>query len=401
MRRDPRCSDVTPPTLATRSHTSTLQAMEQQTISITKAGIQATLNARTSILAAANPLFGRYDRTKTLRQNVTISAPIMSRFDLFYVVLDEMDEVADRAVAEHIVDVHQRGAAALTAHVAYPMELLQAYVRYAKALIRPEMDDEAKRAIINSYKLLRQSDALNAGGSSYRVTVRQLESLIRLSEALARLHLDSVVRRRYVHEAYRLLKSSMLRVDHPDVPLEDDGADGVAGDLLGGDFMQDDDFNAAEGNKVPDDEGGAAAVAGGDAPPPQSKQPATRTLISEDVFERMRTFFAVRIREAEEVAASERAATPEDDEDGVQQTAGALPFGSLIDYWVDARRDAEETEGRVWDEAAEDGERLLARKVLRKLLRPSEGVLYVVKSSDVEEQRWIGLSADFVIEGVE
>jgi DNA replication licensing factor MCM6 len=68
--------------------------MEQQTISIAKAGIQATLNARTAILAAANPLYGRYDTSKTLRANVQISAPIMSRFDLFFVVLDECDEVS-------------------------------------------------------------------------------------------------------------------------------------------------------------------------------------------------------------------------------------------------------------------------------------------------------------------
>jgi DNA replication licensing factor MCM6 len=70
------------------------EAMEQQTISITKAGMQATLNARTSILAAANPQYGRYDKTKTLKNNLNISAPIMSRFDLFFVVLDECDEVS-------------------------------------------------------------------------------------------------------------------------------------------------------------------------------------------------------------------------------------------------------------------------------------------------------------------
>jgi DNA replication licensing factor MCM6 len=89
------------------------EAMEQQTISITKAGIQATLNARASILAAANPIFGRYDKSKPLRHNVALSAAIMSRFDLFFVVLDEMDEVIDFAIAKHIVGIHQRKEEAL------------------------------------------------------------------------------------------------------------------------------------------------------------------------------------------------------------------------------------------------------------------------------------------------
>ena len=81
--------------------------MEQQTISITKAGIQATLNARTSILAAANPIFGRYDKTKTIKANLQLSGPIMSRFDLLFVVCDDMDEVNDYAIAQHIVHLHQ------------------------------------------------------------------------------------------------------------------------------------------------------------------------------------------------------------------------------------------------------------------------------------------------------
>ena len=108
------------------------EAMEQQTISITKAGIQATLNARTSILAAANPIFGRYDRTKTLRQNVQISAPIMSRFDLFFIILDEADPAVDVAIAEHVVRVHQRRHAALAEAARYSMAELQGYVRYAR-----------------------------------------------------------------------------------------------------------------------------------------------------------------------------------------------------------------------------------------------------------------------------
>ena len=83
------------------------EAMEQQTISIAKAGIHATLNARSSILAAANPKFGRYDRTKSLKFNVDISAPIMSRFDLFFIIFDEKNEEEDMQIAEHIVSMHQ------------------------------------------------------------------------------------------------------------------------------------------------------------------------------------------------------------------------------------------------------------------------------------------------------
>lgn len=86
------------------------EAMEQQTISITKAGIQATLNARTSVLAAANPIMGRYDQAKSLRGNLNISAPLMSRFDLFYVVIDSCDESTDKAIARHIIHTHQRRA---------------------------------------------------------------------------------------------------------------------------------------------------------------------------------------------------------------------------------------------------------------------------------------------------
>jgi DNA replication licensing factor MCM6 len=82
------------------------EAMEQQTISITKAGIQATLNARCSILAAMNPIMGRYDKTKNLRSNVRLAPPLMSRFDIFFVLTDECKENIDIAIAKRIVDLH-------------------------------------------------------------------------------------------------------------------------------------------------------------------------------------------------------------------------------------------------------------------------------------------------------
>jgi DNA replication licensing factor MCM6 len=106
------------------------EAMEQQTISIAKAGIQATLNARTSILAAANPVGGRYNRKLGLRANVAMSAPIMSRFDLFFVVLDEGDEAVDQAIAEHIVNVHRFQDAAIDPE--FSTDALQRYIRYAR-----------------------------------------------------------------------------------------------------------------------------------------------------------------------------------------------------------------------------------------------------------------------------
>lgn len=194
------------------------EAMEQQTISISKAGIQATLNARTSILAAANPIAGRYDRSRTLKQNLTMSAPIMSRFDLFFVVLDDCEEASDYNIARFIVNVHRGGSTSLPTEFSQPQ--LQRYIRAAR-MLKPVILPESRILLVDSYKRLRQADATGGGRSSYRITVRQLESLIRLSEALARLHLDDVVRPRYVREAVRLLRKSIIHVETEDVDLNE------------------------------------------------------------------------------------------------------------------------------------------------------------------------------------
>jgi DNA replication licensing factor MCM6 len=199
------------------------EAMEQQTISISKAGIQATLNARTSILAAANPVFGRYDRSRTLKQNINMSAPIMSRFDLFFVVLDDCDENADYNIARFIVGMHKGGVTALPTE--YSEGQLQRYMSVARKL-NPTVTQESRNLLVESYKSLRQADATRGSRSAYRITVRQLESLIRLSEALARLHLDDEVTPRYVKEAVRLLRKSIIHVETEDVELDDAEPDG-------------------------------------------------------------------------------------------------------------------------------------------------------------------------------
>jgi len=203
------------------------EAMEQQTITITKAGIQATLNARASILAACNPVWGRYDTSKPMRYNINMSAPIMSRFDLFFVVLDECDEVTDYHVAKHIVATHQKGTGDNAgmdldedpgAADRFSCEQLQKYIRYART-IKPKISEDSKKWFVRYYRQLRQRD--QSEQSAYRFTVRQLESMIRLSEALARLHCDPVVSPKYVQEAARLLRKSIISVDSEDVPLFD------------------------------------------------------------------------------------------------------------------------------------------------------------------------------------
>jgi DNA replication licensing factor MCM6 len=269
------------------------EAMEQQTISITKAGIQATLNARASILAAANPIYGRYDRTKTLKANVALSAPILSRFDLFFVVLDECNPDADRRVARHILRVHRcrededdDGYEAV--RPPYSKEQMQRYIRFART-IHPKITPESQRILVDCYRKLRQGDTLGHARSAYRITVRQLESMIRLSEALARLHCDAEIQPSYVREAFRLLKTSIIQVETSDVDVEeeDDDEPGAGGIATGGPNDDDDDDNDNDDRmdqETPEDEpetqavyhpgeyGNEAGPANGNAPQQQQHQ---------------------------------------------------------------------------------------------------------------------------------
>ena len=195
------------------------EAMEQQTISIAKAGIHATLNAQTSVLAAANPINGRYDKSKPLRANLNLSAPIMSRFDLFFVIVDDCNAEADARIAEHIFSVHRE---IQSPHIGeyFTPEQLRRYIKYAKRGT-PKITKEAMKELVHSYVNLREEDSTGVSRASYRITVRQLEAMIRLSEALAKMNLDTEVRVDYVREATRLLKRSIIQVEAEAVTLED------------------------------------------------------------------------------------------------------------------------------------------------------------------------------------
>jgi DNA replication licensing factor MCM6 len=154
-------------------------------------------------------------RSKTLKANVAVSAPIMSRFDLFFVILDECNPFLDEKIAKHIVQVHREGGKQKIENEAhFTTDQLQRYIRYARTL-NPVLTKECRPVLVRCYRLLRDNDILGKNKTAYRITVRQLESLIRLSEALARLHLDDLIRPEYVHEAYRCDLLTYITLPYP------------------------------------------------------------------------------------------------------------------------------------------------------------------------------------------
>ena len=256
------------------------EAMEQQTISITKAGVKATLNARTSILAAANPIGGHYNRQKSLRNNLSFSLPIMSRFDLFFVVLDECNDVIDFAIAQRIVDMHSDVDFTETINCTYTFDEIRRFIRFARQF-KPILSEEAQTLLIETYKQLRLSGGATSGPSAFagsnkqvwRITVRQLESLIRLSEAFARLTCSKEVLVEHVKEAARLLTKSIVRIEQKEVDL-------------------------FEEEEVPEEEMPADDEEEGAAPPPSTQKPETKKLSFEQ-YRRMANMFVIQLRREE------------------------------------------------------------------------------------------------------
>jgi len=275
------------------------EAMEQQTISIAKAGIQATLNARTSILAAANPVGGRYNRKTTLRANINMSAPIMSRFDLFFVILDECNEGVDRHLAEHIVNIHMNRDEAVQPE--FSTEQLQRYIRFARTF-KPEFTPEAKALLVEKYKELRADDAQGGiGRNSYRITVRQLESMIRLSEAIAKANCVDDVTPNFVREAFNLLRQSIISVEKDDIEVEDDEDEVMNNGTNGRADNQDRDGDSpmADGDDDDDQDGddGADGAAGRASQTPAP--PSRKTKITYDSYMAILNMLVRRVNEDE------------------------------------------------------------------------------------------------------
>ena len=159
------------------------EVMEQQTLSIAKAGIICQLNARTSILAAANPIESQWNAKKTVIENIQLPHTLMSRFDLIFLILDPQDEVFDKRLGRHLVSLYYRSSDA-DQEEQMDMGILRDYLAYAKQNFNPRLSEEAGTQLVESYVKMRQS---GSGRGQVTAYPRQLESLIRLAEAHAKM----------------------------------------------------------------------------------------------------------------------------------------------------------------------------------------------------------------------
>ncbi|XP_008239426.1 PREDICTED: probable DNA helicase MCM8 [Prunus mume] len=226
----------------TTEHQALLEAMEQQCVSIAKAGLVASLSARTSVLAAANPVGGHYNRAKTVNENLKIGAALLSRFDLVFILLDKPNELLDKRVSEHIMSLHAgygqhspaakriRGASqsaegidmrgegcSLVSRlrldpntdgdfVPLPVQLLRKYIAYARNYVFPRMSKPAAEILQKFYLKLRDHAT---SADSTPITARQLESLVRLTQARARLDLREEITAQDAMDVVEIMRESL------------------------------------------------------------------------------------------------------------------------------------------------------------------------------------------------
>jgi len=193
------------------------ETLEQQTVSIAKAGITSTLNARCPVLAAANPKLGRFSADRPIAEQIDLPPTLLSRFDVIYSIQDKPNLKRDRLLASRILQSHQEGelraaggspGASLSAGAPFSPDFLKKYIAYARKTVRPVLTDEALRALEDYYVSVREQG--EAPDAPVPITARQLEALVRMSEAAARARLSSRVTvddaRRAIHVVEKFLK---------------------------------------------------------------------------------------------------------------------------------------------------------------------------------------------------
>uniref|UniRef100_A0A8C6MGY9 DNA replication licensing factor MCM4 n=1 Tax=Nothobranchius furzeri TaxID=105023 RepID=A0A8C6MGY9_NOTFU len=181
------------------------EVMEQQTLSIAKAGIICQLNARTAVLAAANPVESQWNPKKTTIENIQLPHTLLSRFDLIFLMLDPQDEAYDRRLAHHLVSLYYQSEEQMEEEF-LDMAVLRDYIAYARTYINPRLSEEASQALIEAYVDMRK---IGSGHGMVSAYPRQLESLIRLAEAHAKVRFSEKVETIDVEEAKRLHREAL------------------------------------------------------------------------------------------------------------------------------------------------------------------------------------------------
>lgn len=201
------------------------EVMEQQTISISKAGINTTLNARASILAAANPLYGRYNPRLSPHENINLPAALLSRFDIMYLMLDQASEAGDEQLARHVAYVHMHNHQPPTEFEPLDSLIIRLYILIARTY-RPTVPKEVGDYVVQSYINMRKESHRNEGSvrKFAHITPRTLLGILRVSQALARIRFDNVVSRNDVDESLRLLLVSKLSMESHDEYERDDAS---------------------------------------------------------------------------------------------------------------------------------------------------------------------------------
>ncbi|KAL9651625.1 hypothetical protein ABK040_001570 [Willaertia magna] len=225
------------------------EVMEQQTVTIQKAGVHASLNARCSVLAAANPIYGQYNREASIQRNIGLPDSLLSRFDLIYILLDERNEEKDRLIGTHVLNVHKQQASqyhsskvgisqesklddfdAMTtffkelqkipdtegtyqsqSHLVIPISFLKKFIQYVKRK-EPILSEEARELIHEKYLEFREGNM--KGHKTLPITPRTLESFIRLSTAHAKMRLSEAVTKEDVEAAFKLMYYSIWFINN-------------------------------------------------------------------------------------------------------------------------------------------------------------------------------------------
>lgn len=201
------------------------EVMEQQTVSIAKAGITTSLNARTSVLAASNPAYGRYNRSRAPSENINLPAALLSRFDLMFLLLDEPNDSLDLQLARHVTHVHRTGTHPALGFAVVDTKVIRAHIAEARKLnpiiphsdgtdTSPDVDGEdLTEYLVSNYVAMRAREVNQGGQAKEYTSPRMLLSVLRLAQAICRLRLSRRVSKADVDEALRLMTASKSSVD--------------------------------------------------------------------------------------------------------------------------------------------------------------------------------------------